>query len=460
MVKITVKDILDNTDAKLLIGSLKTEVKKCYINSKKVKKGGCFFGLKGEKTDGSLYYKEALENGADICIISKIYDLDLNGYDDRTVLISNDVKKCMQDLATYKRSLFNGHVIAVTGSVGKTSTKEMIASVLKYKYKVLKTIGNQNSQIGLPITILSLSDEDVIILEMAMDSLGHIHNLSSIAKPDIAVITNIHENHIKKLKSKDNIFKAKMEIIDGMENGYLIVNNDDDYLNEIDENIKNGIKILTYGINNKSNVMAFNIKEDFITTFDIADVKDFKINFGFAFIYNALPAFLIGKLLGLSRSMIKKGINEYVAEKHRLEIINLNNNITLIDDTYNASLESVKAAVNFLYKFKGRKIAVLGDVLELGKETKTIHKKIGYEVAKYKIDYLITIGKDSKYIKKEVQKHKMQKKNIIHFSNKKQAYKFIKKLIKENDTILIKGSNATRLIDLVNYLKDDFYLTN
>lgn len=457
MIKITVKDVLENCDAKLLIGNEKTEIKDGFINSKEVVPGGCFFGIKGDNTDGSLYYKEAFKNGASVCIISKIYDLDLKGYDDKTVLISNDVKKCLQDIASYKRSLFKGAVIAVTGSVGKTSTKEMIANVLKYKYKVLKTIGNQNSQIGLPITILKLKDEDVMILEMGMSALGHIHNLSVIARPNIAVITNIHENHIESLKTKENIFKAKMEVIDGMENGVLIVNNDDEFLSKINENLKEDIKLLTFGINNKSNVMPCNIKDDFITTFDIADIKDLKVTFGVTFIYNVLPTFLIGKLLGLSRSMIKIGINEYIGEKHRLEMINLDNNITIIDDTYNASFDSIKLAINYLNKFNKRKILVLADILELGKDSKKTHKKIGEELSKTDVCYLITIGKYSKVILKEAKKTGFNGKHK-HFKNEKKSRKYLKSLIKQDDVILIKGSNGMNLINLVNYLKEELTL--
>lgn len=455
MVKITVKDVLENCDAKLLIGDKDKEIKEGFINSKEVVPGGCFFGIKGSNTDGSLYYKEAFKNGADICVLSKLKDLDLKGYDDKTVLISNDVKKCLQDIAAYKRSLFKGCVIAVTGSVGKTSTKEMIANVLKHKYKVLKTIGNQNSQIGLPITILRLTNEDVMVLEMGMSSLGHIHNLSVIAKPDIALITNIHENHIESLENKENILKAKMEIIDGMDSGYLIVNNDDDYLSKIEENIKDGVKLLTFGIDNLSNVMPCNIKDDFITTFDIADIKDFKVNFGTTFIYNALPAFLIGKMLGLSRGMIKDGINTFITKNHRLEEVNINNNVTLIDDTYNASFDSMKLAIGYLNKFNKRKILVLADVLELGKESKIIHKKIGKELSKINIDYLITIGKYSKIIAKEAKKSGF---NVKHFKREEKSRSYLKKLIKKDDVILIKGSHGMNLINLVNYLKEELTL--
>ena len=159
MIKLTVKDILENCDAKLLIGDESKEIGKCFTDSKKVTPGSVFIGIKGENTDGSLFYKEAFFGGADICIINKMYDLDLNGFDDKTVIVANDTLKVLHQLAAYKRSLFGGKVIMITGSIGKTSTKEMLYDMLKSKYKVLKTIGNQNSQIGLPLNILRLKDE-------------------------------------------------------------------------------------------------------------------------------------------------------------------------------------------------------------------------------------------------------------------------------------------------------------
>ena len=210
--KITVRDVVENTSCKLLIGNLDAEVKECFIDSKKVKEEGCFIGIKGNKTDGSLYYKEAFNNKASICILNKILDLDLNGYDDKTVLIANDTKQVLKELAMYKRSIFKGTVIGITGSVGKTSTKELIYNVLEKKYKVLKTKGNENSQIGLPLTITRLKDEDVMVLEMGMNDFNQIHNLSIIAKPDIAIITNIYDSHIGILGSRENILKAKLEI--------------------------------------------------------------------------------------------------------------------------------------------------------------------------------------------------------------------------------------------------------
>lgn len=452
MTKITIEDMLNNCDAKLLIGSKDAVINECFINSKEVTKGACFFGIKGEKTDGSLFYKEAFNNGADICVLSKIKDLDLKGYDDKTVIISENPKNVLQSLAMYKRSLFKGKVIGITGSVGKTSTKELLSSILKSKYKVLKTIGNQNSQLGLPLTILRLKDEDVMILEMGMSNLGEIHNLSLIAKPDVAVITNIYDSHIGNLGSRENILKAKLEIIDGMDFGTLIINNDNDMLNSINICLLHNIKVITYGILNESSYMAKNIRENHTTIFDTNDIKDIEVLGGKAFIYNALVSIVVSKLMSVESDIIKTSISNGVNIKHHLECVKLDDNITLIDDSYNASYESVKAALKYISKFTGRKIAVLGDILELGKSSKSIHKKIGDEVINNDIDYLITIGKYSKYINKQASK-KIKRKKIKHFENEYKARKYIKDLLMENDVILVKGSNGMNLINLIEYLK-------
>lgn len=454
MVLIRVRDLIKNTSGKLLNGDEETVINECFIDSNKVMKGSCFFGIKGRNTDGSLYYKEALSNGASVLVLSKENDYDFKGYEDRVVIITDDTTKVLQDLAKLKRSLFSGEVIAVTGSVGKTSTKELISNVLSQNYKVLKTEGNQNSQLGLPLTILRLTDENVMVLEMGMNDFGQIHNLSLIARPTISVITNIYDSHIGILGSRENILKAKLEILDGMNSGTLIINNDNDLLMNIKENIKENISVMSIGIENKSNVMPNNILNKGITTFDIDDIKGFEVVGGVAYVYNALFAYLTGKLLNVSRSMIKKGINEKINIKHRLELTKMDNNITLIDDCYNASFDSVRVALEYIKNFSKRKIAILGDILELGKESKNIHKKIGKLVIDNKIDRLITIGKYSKYIGKETKKLGMKRKNIKHFKREKDARKYINDIIKENDIILIKGSNGMNLINLVDYLKE------
>lgn len=452
MIEITVSDVLKNCDVKLLIGREDEKINECYIDSKKKTNCGCFIGIKGEKTDGSLFYKEAFDNGASICILNKIYDLDLQNYDDKTVLIANDTKKVLKQLAIYKRSLFKGVVIGVTGSVGKTSTKEMIFNVLSSKYKVLKTIKNQNSQIGLPLSILRLTDEDVMVLEMGMSNLGHIHNLSLIAKPDISVITNIYDSHIEFLGTRENILKAKLEIIDGMDSGKLIINNDNDLLNNLKLSNKN-INIITCGIKEKSDYMANIISDDIITKFNACGINDLSIKGGVPYVYNELIALTIGKLMNVEDELIKEGINKAIDVEKRLEEVKIDNNITIIDDSYNANYESTYLALSYLSKFSGRKISVLADILELGKNSKTIHKKVGELINKNNTNYLITIGKYSKYISKVAKKNKMNKKFIKHFKDEKSSREFIKSILKDGDILLIKGSNGMKLCNLIEYLK-------
>lgn len=448
-----VKDLLLNCDCKLLNGDEETIINECFTDSSKVTYGSCFFGIKGNNTDGSLYYKKAMDNGAKVLVLSKRNDYNFKGYEDIVVVIADDTLKVLQDLAAYKRSLFKGPVIGITGSVGKTSTKEMLSNILKQNYKVLKTKGNENSQIGLPLTILRLNDEEVVILEMGMSKAGEMHNLSMIARPDIAIITNVLDSHIGNLGSRENILKAKLEIIDGMTKGTLIINNDNDMLNTIGSNIKEEIKVMTFGIKNKSNVMPSNINENVVTSFDIGDIKDLKIKGSHTLIYNALASYLTSKLLGVSRGMIKKGINEYSNEKHRLEVINLKDNITLIDDSYNASYDSVKVALEYMRNFEGNKIAVLGDILELGKESKRVHKKIGNLITDNNVDELVTIGKYSKYIARVAKKNGFKRKHIKHFKNELKSRSHVKELLNKDSVILIKGSNGINLINLVEYLK-------
>ena len=394
-------------------------------------------------------------NGADICIINKIYDLDLNGFDDKTVIIANDTLKVLHQLAAYKRSLFNGKVIMITGSIGKTSTKEMLYAMLNSNYKVLKTEGNQNSQIGLPLNILRLKDEEILLLEAGMNDIGHIHNLSLIAKPDIGIITNVLTSHIGILGSRENILKAKLEILDGMNSeSKLIINNDNDMLRQWYNSLRDKSNILKIGIENSSDITVYDIREDDITRFNIGDLKNVGIKGPSDYIYNFIFAYIIAKMFDVSRENIISAISSSSKIPHRLESIELKNNITLIDDSYNASLESIIAALKHLKTFDTRKIAVIGDILELGKSSKKIHQEIGNNIIRNNIDIVITIGKYSRHINKSLRKKGFKKKNMRHFKTEELSRKYIDKILKENDTILIKGSNGIKLINLVMYLKN------
>lgn len=443
-------DIIRLCKGKLLNGNVNEIVNDCYIDSKEVKEGGCFFGIKGDKVNGSNFYKEALENGAKICVLNKIDNINLKGFLNRVVIIVDDVLLCMQKLAEYKRSLFKGKVIGITGSVGKTTTKNMIKDILKKEYKVLSNNKNQNGQIGLPLTILNLNDEDIMVLEMGMSKAGEMHILSKIAKPNISVITNICLSHVGNFSSKEDILNEKLSIIDYVSDGILLVNNDDELLKNIH---LNNITLKTFGLKNKCDYKLDNIIIDDVISFDFENINNISIDKPYCYLYNALVACIIGKMFNISNENIKDGIIKFKNESHRLDVIKLSNNITLIDDTYNASYESIKAALDYLDKYNN-KILVIADVLELGSKSKHVHKKIGEMILKYNIDRIITIGKYSKYIYK-VLKKKYNKVNLKHFKSENLSRSYIKGTLKNNCTILLKGSNGMNLINIVNYLKKE-----
>ena len=233
-----IKDILKCTNGKLIIGDTEKECKNYSKDTRTIKKGDTYIGIKSEKFDGSSFWKDALNNGAETVIINNIKLNEIEEYkkQNKNIIQVKDTIKAIGEMASYKMKIqkekYNLIVVGVTGSVGKTSTKDIIANVLSKKYKVLKTEGNNNNHIGLPLTILRLQDEEIAVIEMGMNHLGEISYLTKIAKPDIAVITNIGTSHIGNLGSRENILKAKLEILEGMDKKKIVINNDNDLLNK------------------------------------------------------------------------------------------------------------------------------------------------------------------------------------------------------------------------------------
>ena len=373
-----IKDILKCTNGKLIIGDTEKECKNYSKDTRTIKKGDTYIGIKGEKFDGSSFWKDALNNGAETVIINNIKLDEIEEYkkQNKNIIQVEDTIKAIGEMASYKikiqKGKYNLKVVGVTGSVGKTSTKDIIANVLSNKYKVLKTEGNNNNHIGLPLTILRLQDEEIAVIEMGMNHLGEISYLTKIAKPDIAVITNIGTSHIGNLGSRENILKAKLEILEGMDKKKIVINNDNDLLNKWYLENKNNIEIHTFGIKNESEFNAKNIKLKENSSEFICENKNEKINIevpvgGEHFILNALCGLTVGKLLNLNNEEIKNGIKDFKLTAKRMEINHLKNNITIINDSYNASYESMKASISNLKNMNGeRKIAVLGDMFELG----------------------------------------------------------------------------------------------
>ena len=455
---ISVKKAVEITKGKLIYGNENIICKNFSKDTRQINKNDTYLGIKGESFNGSNFYIDALEKGAKVCILQDIeVDIkEISKYKDIAIIKVDDVVIALQKIAEYKRSLYNIPVVGITGSVGKTSTKDIISSVMSRKYKVLKTQGNLNNQIGLPLTILGLKDEDALVVEMGMGELGEISNLTKIAKPDVAVITNVGTSHIGNLGSRENILKAKLEIIEGLkENGTLVINNDNDMLHKWNEEEKLP-NVITFGIDEKSKFMAQNITlNENSSNYEIElDGKNYnmQINIGGKhFVYNSLCAIVVGTLFDISIDEIKKGIANFELTKSRMEILK-KDNITIINDCYNASFDSMKASIEYLKSQNtngGRKIAILGDMLELGDFSKELHEKVGNVVAENKIDILITVGKEAKYIARKAISSGMEEKNIYIFKKNNEAVEKIKSLMKDNDIILVKASNGMNFKQIV-----------
>ena len=438
----TVKDIIKICNGKLLCGDENIVCENFSKDTRTINFGDVYVGIKGENFDGNLFYKDAIKNGASVCILDNenVVEKKLG-----TIIIVNDSILALGALASYKRDLYDIPVIAITGSVGKTSVKDMIHEVLKMKYNVLCTKENYNNNIGVPLTILGLKNHNALIVEMGMNHMKELSYLSKIAKPTMALITNIGTAHIGNLGSRENILKAKLEVLDGMNGGKLFINNDDDMLQKVQYG-----SLVTIGIKNKSDFMATDIKEDaFSSRFKINN-QDIKLNVGSnAFVYNALFAYAVGEYLGVSKENIETALENFKLSPHRLEKFETKK-YTIIDDTYNASLDSVKNSLGLLSKVSGRKVFVFADILEIDNFAKEIHEEVAESIMENNIDITICVGNQSKYT---YEKLKSNNKETYYFESNSDLINNLNSILKEKDTILIKGSHSMKLIEVENFLR-------
>ncbi|CCY99462.1 uDP-N-acetylmuramoyl-tripeptide--D-alanyl-D-alanine ligase [Clostridium sp. CAG:793] len=438
-----IKEILKITNGKLICGDEDLDIQNFEKDTRIIQKGDMYVAIKGEKFDGNDFYKDAINKGAVACLMSKEPDEKIGSI----VLVENTVK-AIQQIAAYKRSQVDIPVVAVTGSVGKTSTKDIVAAVMSQKYKVLKTQGNLNNDIGLPFTLLKLHDENAIVVEMGMNHFGEISLLTSIAKPTLAIITNIGTAHIGNLGSRENILKAKLEILEGLQGNSVIINNDNDLLSDWAEKNKEKYNIITYGINNKNSKY---VAEDIHSYEDRSeyriDGKEVVVPVGGEhFVLNSLCAIAVGRYFDIPMAKITEGISGFELTKGRMEIEKAKCGASIINDTYNANYDSMKAAIEYLEKIEGkRKIAVLGDMKELGEYSESLHRKVGEEVKN--IDILITIGELAKCIEETADVREM-----LHFDNNESALEYLKKIMKKDDIILLKASNSMKFGDIAKEL--------
>lgn len=452
MKDMNLKDIIEGTKGVLLHEGVKIGFSNLVIDSRKIKEGDVFLAIKGENFDGHEFIGSAIESGAKLCIIHDESFLK-EDIEQVSIIKVEDTKQALLDLASFYRRRLPLKVVGVTGSTGKTSTKDLIAAALSEKYKVFKTQGNFNNDIGLPLMILNMDDSyEIAVLEMGMSNLGEIETLAKVAIPDIGVITNVGISHIEYLKTRENILKAKLEIATLFdENNTLIINVDNDMLQTVNSK---DYEVLKIGIENTGNLMAYDIdlEADKISFKIKENGKELNINIevpvpGIHNVLNSLLAIAVSRKLGVEYDEICKGIKNLQATSMRLDVIACND-ITIINDTYNASPDSMYAALEVLKNYEGRKIAVLGTMKELGDEASKAHRLVGEYAKKSGIDIMFTLGEyNGDY------KTGFGEENLFQFNAIEELIKELTSIMTKGDIILVKASRSMKFETIVKEIQ-------
>ncbi len=438
-----IKNIIDCIEGSPLM-DIKGEYTRFEIDSRKVDEKSIFIPLLGENTNGHYYILDALKK-TDLSLCEKSYYYShLEDLKDQNLVLVDNTTKALHKIAKYILDKKKPIVIGITGSVGKTSTKEFLYHALKSKYSVHKNKGNFNNHIGMPLTIFDLKEEDIIVLEMGMNNLKEIELLADTARPNIALITNIGTSHIGMLGSKENIFIAKMEIISYFnKENTLILNNTDEYLKKIHSNEFNvlGIKEEDFSFKDirlKAGKPSYTV---------VYKKKEYSVHLnvlGKHQVLNSMLSLRTALLLGVDIKEAIKGLEEYMESSKRLELVEGRKNSLLISDCYNASAESVEAALEILDKYEQKKIAILGDILEIEGFEKETYQSIAESINKIELDYLLTYGKDSKLILESTNKEGK------HYTSLDDLQKDLEEIL-EDSVCLVKGSQGMNMIEIINY---------
>lgn len=455
----TIQDIIKATKGQLINGNPATVVSSISTDSRTLKEGDLFVALIGERFDGHDFIKQAIERGAIGAIVSREIDQNIG-----CIIKVADTLQALGDIAKFYREKFYIPVIGITGSNGKTTTKDMIASVLQEKYKVLKSEGNLNNTIGLPLTIFNLSSShEILVLEMGISIPGEMSRLIEIAKPNIAVITNISPTHLEFLGSVEGVVAEK---------GILARSADIGVLNADDPNVanmRNGIvgKTIFYGIKEPADVMAVDIDMDqygkpsfrLVVKSNIEGEVDIKIpSIGKHNVYNALRAASVGTVFGIELDLIREALEKYQPMDMRMQRLEMEG-ITIIDDTYNSNPASLIAAVDFLISMNNRKkkVLVAGDMLELGEHSDDLHAEVGSYIGKNAKDALytlITVGEKSVNIAKSAIKSGFDESKVIICKTNSEAVFQLHSMLDKIDMVLVKGSRGMRMEEIVNKLEE------
>ena len=419
-------------------------------DSRLIEEGFLYIPFAGARVDGHDFIPQVFEKGA-LCTLS---EKDLPAMGNPYIKVKSTAQ-ALKDIAEFYREQLDCKIIGVTGSVGKTSTKEMIASVLEERYQVLKTEGNYNNEIGMPLTILKIRENhDIAVIEMGISDFGEMHRLAKVSKPDVCVITNIGTCHLENLGDRDGVFKAKTEMFDfAKEHCFVVLNGDDDKLMHIKE-VKGSVPVF-FGIETEQEVCIEKYQTLGVKGTE-ATIRYFDKTFdtlipipGYHMLYNAMAATCIGVHFHMTFEEIDRGIRKLKALGGRNHIFEAHGK-TIIDDCYNANPMSMKASLEVLSQAEGRKVAILGDMFELGEKEISPHKEVGETAAGFCIDLIICIGQ----LAKNIYEGAVTKGNqVLYFETKESFFEKMDILLKKGDTVLVKASNGMKFQEIVEKLK-------
>ncbi|MBE6748900.1 MAG: UDP-N-acetylmuramoyl-tripeptide--D-alanyl-D-alanine ligase [Ruminococcaceae bacterium] len=424
------------------------KIRTISTDSRVIDENTLFIALKGERFDANDFVDDVLEKNAKAVICSRY-----NGKSDRVLLVE-DTGKALLDIAKGYREKFNIPFVALTGSVGKTTTKGMVHAVLSEKFNTLKTQGNLNNEIGVPKTLFCIDNShEAAVIEMGMNHFNEISRLTNAVKPDIGIITNVGTAHIENLGSREGILKAKYEITEGMEKGApLIINGDNDMLATINTD---DFEVIKFGVEQDDLYMkAENIRflpdgSEFTAICESEQVEAFVPAVGIHNVYNALCAMCVGKKLGFTLQEASNALKNFAPEGMRQNVRQVMD-YTFIEDCYNANPDSMKASLVTLNTIKKtRSIAVLGDMLELGSFSDEAHFTVGKFAAEQKTDIVLTFGEASKFTEKGAKENGALTKA---FMDKDELTNYLKSILKENDTVLFKGSRSMKMEEIFQAL--------
>ncbi len=450
MKPITVKEIVLATGGTLLWGNEETVVSSVCTDNRKTTPDSLFIPLIGERFDAHDFIESALSAGASVTLTASADKV--NPAWGKAAILVEDTRRALGALSAYYRQKFSLPLVAITGSVGKTTVKELTYAALSTEKNTLKTDGNFNNEIGLPLTLFRLEDShEAAIIEMGMSGFGEIDALASMATPDIGILTNIGMSHIEKLGSQENIYKAKSELFSHIkEGGIVIINGEDSILAAHKNEIKH--QVISCGLTPEHDLFAENMisTPDGVTFTAVWKNEKTTISLGFPGehnVINALLACAAALCLGIPMETAAKGLSAYVPDNQRMQLIDAGG-MTIINDCYNAAPASVAAAIRVLCARSGRKIAVLGDIMELGTFSEEAHRTIGKEAKESGVDAVFAFGENARWIAKSAG-------DIArHYDDIDKLNADLGAFVKPGDNVLIKGSRAMKLERVTNFLTE------